>query len=66
MGMAEFRRCGFAEANFGQATRLKIRVKAPEAEHTVAVAKVKSWLEGGARSPNERLEKNRLKELLSG
>ena len=66
MGIAEFRRCGFADANFGPATRLKISVKVLEAEHTVSVGKVKSWLDGGARSPNERLEKNRLKELLSG
>jgi hypothetical protein len=64
MGMAEFRRCGFADATFGPATRLKIRVKGPEAEHTVAVAKVRA-AGGWARSPIERLEKNRLKELLS-
>ena len=64
--MAEFRRGGFAEANFGPATRLTICVKAPEAQHTVSVGKVKSWLDGGARSPTERLEKNRLKQLLAG
>jgi hypothetical protein len=63
--MAEFRRGGFAEANFGPATRLTIRVKA-EAEHTVSVGKVKAWLDGGARSPTERLQKDRLKQLLAG
>jgi len=66
MAMAEFRRCGLAEANFGPGTRLRIRVKAPEAEHTISVGKVRSWLDGGARSPSERVQKNRLKELLSG
>ena len=66
MAMAEFRRGGFAEANFGPATRLTIRVKAPEAEHTVSVGKVNAWLDGAARSPTERLEKNKLKALLAG
>jgi hypothetical protein len=69
MGMAEFRRCGFAEASFGPAARLKVRVKSPEAEHTVSVGKMTRWLEGGERSPSERspserIEKNRLKQLL--
>jgi hypothetical protein len=30
-------RCGFADATFGPATRLTIRVKQPETEHTVSV-----------------------------
>jgi hypothetical protein len=66
MAMAEFRRGGFADANFGPATRLTICVKAPEAKHAVSVGKVEAWLDGGARSPTERLEKNRLKQLLAG
>jgi hypothetical protein len=64
MAMAEFRRCGFADATFVPATRLTVRVKAPEEEHTVAVAKIRSWLDGGAKSPNEKVEKQRLKQLL--
>lgn len=62
--MAAFRRGAFAEMTFGSATRLRIRVKAPEEEHTVTVGKVLSWLDGGARSPNEQARKNRLKERL--
>jgi hypothetical protein len=65
LAMAEFRRRGFAEMHFGPATRLKISVKAPEAEHVVSIGKVQSWLDGGAASPIERIEKNRLKKLLS-
>jgi len=45
-------------------TRLTIRAKAPEEEHTVTVAKVLSWLEGVASSPSEKLKKNRLRERL--
>ena len=33
--MAAFRRCGFAEVTLGSGTQLKIRVRAPEEEHTV-------------------------------
>jgi hypothetical protein len=43
---------------------LRIRVRAPEEEHTVTVGKVLSWLDGGARSPNDQVKKNRLKERL--
>src|ERR1700676_3560309 len=60
--MAAFRRGAFAEMTVGSATRLTIRVKAPEEEHIVSVGKVLSWLDGGARSPSERVKKNRLKE----
>jgi hypothetical protein len=46
----EFRRCGFADATFGPATRLTIRVKQPETEHTVSVGKLPTWLDGGGKS----------------
>ena len=62
--MAAFGRGAFAEMAFGSATQLRIRVRAPEEEHTVTVGKVLSWLDGGARSPNEQVKKNRLKERL--
>ena len=62
--MAAFRRGAFAEMTFGSATQLRIRVRAPEEEHMVTVGKVMSWLDGGARSPNELVKKNRLKERL--
>jgi hypothetical protein len=62
--MAAFRRSVLAEMPFGPATRLTIRVKAPEEEHVVSVAKVLAWLEGVANSPSEKLKKNRLRERL--
>jgi len=54
----------FSEATFGPATRLVIRVKQPETEHTVSVGKLQRWLDGGAKSPNEKVAKSRLKEIL--
>jgi hypothetical protein len=62
--MASFRRSVLAEMPLGSATRLTIRVKAPEEEHTITIGKVLAWLDGVAASPNEKLKKNRLKERL--
>jgi hypothetical protein len=62
--MAAFRRHVSAESPLGAATRLTIRVRAPEEEHTVTMGKVLSWLDGGASSPGELMKKNRLKERL--
>jgi hypothetical protein len=63
--MAEFRRHGFADATFGPATQLQVRVKAPEAAHVVSVGKVKAWLDRVGKSPREQVEKNRLRYLLT-
>jgi hypothetical protein len=62
--MAAFRRSVLAEMPLGSPTRLTIRVKAPEEEHTVTIGKVLAWLDGIANSPSEKLKKNRLKERL--
>jgi hypothetical protein len=61
LAMAEFRKHGFAETVFGPVTKLNVRVKAPEASHTVSVGKVKSWLDGVGKNPGEQVEKNRLR-----
>jgi hypothetical protein len=36
----------------------------PETEHTVNIGKLKTWLDGGGKSPNEQLLKSRLREML--
>ena len=62
--IAAFRPGVLAEMPLGPATRLAIRVKAPEEEHTVTIARVLSWLDGVATSPSEKLKKSRLRERL--
>ncbi len=62
--IAAFRRSALAEMPLGPATRLTIRVKAPEEEDTVTIAKVLSWLDGVTTSPSEKVKKNRLRERL--
>lgn len=64
LALVEFRRGGFAEATFGPATRLTIRVMQPETEHTVSVGKLQSGLDGGGKSTNEQVLKSRLRDLM--
>lgn len=47
LALAEFRRHGFADATFGPATKLTVKIQEPEVSHTVSVSRLKSWL-GGA------------------
>jgi hypothetical protein len=51
LALAEFRRCGFAEATFGPGTKLTVRVRQPEMSNTVSVGRLKSWLDGVGESP---------------
>ena len=62
--MAAFRRSVLAEMPLGSQTRLTIRVKAPEEEHTITIGKVLAWLDGVTTSPSEKLKKNRLRARL--
>ncbi len=64
LALAEFPKCGFADATFGPATHLTIRVRQPETEHIVSVGKLQSWLDGGGKSPNDQVAKSRLREIL--
>jgi hypothetical protein len=51
-----------SQAGLG-ATRLTIRDKQPETEHTVSVGRLRRWLDGGGKSPNEQVLKNGLREV---
>jgi hypothetical protein len=64
LALAEFRRCGFAEATFGPATKLTVKVHQPEMSHTVSVSRLKSWLDGSGKSPGEHAMKSRLKGMV--
>jgi hypothetical protein len=50
----------------GPAAHLSVEVKSPSVTHTVVARAVRDWLDGGAKSPKEAMEKRRLKELLGG
>lgn len=46
-------------------TPLSVKVKQPEAEHTVRVQDFERWLEATPRSPAEMILKSRLRELVA-
>ena len=62
-------RCAGAEAVprarllAGAVARLSVEVKSPSVTHTLVAHSVEDWLNGGAKSPKEAIEKRRLKEL---
>ena len=66
LALGEFRRCGFADALAGPATRLTVSVEAPSTTHELPVRKVAAWLESGGRSPSEQAVKVRLRALFGG
>jgi hypothetical protein len=43
---------------------MEVEARSPAVTHTLSMRKVEDWLNGGAKSPSERLLKERLKELL--
>jgi hypothetical protein len=60
--MRAFRKHGYPP---GSATQLEVEVPSPSVVHTISVGKLHKWLDGACRSPNERIAKQRLKELLA-
>jgi len=64
LALAEFRRCGFAEATFEAGTRLTVKVRQPEMSHVVSVGRLRSWIDGSGKSPSEHAMKSRLREAL--
>ena len=67
LGLHELRASGLTPVTPGPATAVTVRVKSSaEAEHSVTMRQFQQWLSGAARSPKERLIKDRLRELSGG
>lgn len=64
LGLGDLRKAGLTPVMPGPATAITVRVKAAaETEHTIPFRQFENWLSGTARSPKERLTKDRLREL---
>ena len=48
----------------GPASQLSVDVRNPSVTHTLSKQSVENWLNGGAKSPKEMMEKQRLRDLL--
>lgn len=67
LGLRELRASGLAPVLPGPATSIRVGVKAAAlVEHSVTFRQFSNWLEGTARSPQERLLKDRLRDAVSG
>jgi hypothetical protein len=49
----------------GPASRLDVEARSPSVKHTVSMVKIQDWLESSAKSPADKLTKDRLKGLLA-
>jgi hypothetical protein len=67
LGIRDLRASGLTPVLPSPATAIRVQVHASAtAEHVVTFRQFTSWLEGGARSPKERLLKDRLREAVDG
>jgi hypothetical protein len=64
LGIAEFKRSGFAFAAVGTATRLTVSVMPPATTHEITVAKLQAWLDTNGKTPREQAQKVTLRQLL--
>jgi hypothetical protein len=65
LGLRALKRHAWTEG-VGPATRLTVEVREPSVQHVVTVDQIRRWAGGVARSPNEKLAKDRVRELLTG
>jgi hypothetical protein len=65
LGIAEFKKSGFAFGGISGATRIKIAVEPPAITHELTLAKVQAWLETNGKTPREQARKVTLRQVLS-
>jgi len=65
LGLAEFKKSGFALTFVGPGTRLRIAAEVPATEHELSVGRVQAWLNSSGKSPREQAVKVRLRQLLA-
>ena len=49
----------------GSASQLDVEARSPSVTHTVSMAKMQDWLQSSAKSPSDKIMKERLKGLLA-
>ena len=49
----------------GAGSHLEVEARSPSVTHTVSMAKVQTWLRSSAKSPSDKIMKERLKGLLA-
>jgi hypothetical protein len=64
LGVVMLRKDGCIDQGLALGTKLQVDVREPATRHTVTLSQVERWLDGATSSPNERVRKDRLRELL--
>jgi hypothetical protein len=49
----------------GPTRQMEVKARSPSVTHTVSVAKVREWLGASAKSPREKIVKERLKGMMA-
>ena len=57
LGVAEFKKSGFAFTSIGPATLLTIAVEPPATTHELSVGKLQAWLDTNGKTPREQATK---------
>jgi hypothetical protein len=65
LGLAALKRDSWIDRP-GRAATLEVAVCEPPVKHIVTVAQIERWLEGATSGTNEKVRKDRLKEMLRG
>ena len=64
LGIAEFKKSGFAFGGINLATKLRVSVEPPSITHELSVAKLQAWLDSNGKSPREQAKKVTLRQIL--
>jgi hypothetical protein len=64
LGLKALKRSDWIDV-IGPGTRIDVEVIEPPVRHFLMYAQLQRWLDGGAKSPAEAIQKKRLKELLA-
>jgi hypothetical protein len=64
LGLGLLQRNGWVDA-LGPATRLEVEVSEPVVKHEVTVQQIQRWMDSTAVTPEDRVKKNRVRDLLA-
>jgi len=64
LALSEFKKSGFALAEVGPATRLRVDVQPPSTTHELTVRTLQTWLDTNGKTPREQAVKVTLRQLL--
>jgi hypothetical protein len=49
----------------GAATEMEVEARSPSVKHTVSLGKIRTWLQSSAKSPSDKMLKERVKGMMA-